>query len=693
MTILTDIWHDLLLAVGFGFVIFFHELGHFLAAKWRGVKVEQFAVGFGSAIISWRKGLGFRWGTSGPEYDRLLAAEREGIQTTDVHAIGETEYRLNWVPLGGYVKMLGQDDLNPNSVPDDPRAYNNKSIGSRMIIISAGVIMNVILAAVGFMIVFLMGFHAPPAEVGGIFSDSPAAYATRADGTNVPLAVGDRIIKLDDRPQADYTKLGLWVALGRPGKPLSLLVRHRDGTEETLFVTAQRMESDSKDFLSMGVLPPSELQGMDPRDAKDVAEMLKYRDLFLPDSTDVMPGERITAINGQAVAAPDKADDYWMLDQALRDSDGTPITLTVLSADGKTSRNVPLLPHFEQPFDFDAELNFTGMVPRVAVMSITPDSPAEAAHAKPGDVVEGITQKAGNDTRAILPRRTLMKLLNTAGEQNTQIQLTVQQPGQLPRLTDPVIPNLQLGENKKGMGLALMADEQSTVLSDVMPGSAADRAGIKAGWQVTSVDAHPVANWFQVRHRMLDASADRAIAIDAKDMTGQTHHLTFNPTADELLAMRNLTFTNDLMAVLHERIEVRKTSNPLIAAQWGLVETRDFILQFYLTLQRMLDGSVSYTHAMGPVGIFTYGAKFAEKGSDWLIWFLAMISANLAVVNFLPFPVVDGGQFCFLLLEKIQGRPLSDNAQKIVQVVGLAMILGIFLIVTYQDIARLFGRA
>src|SRR3954467_15158605 len=57
-----------LLAVGFGFVVFWHELGHFLAAKWAGVKVEQFAVGFMQAVVSWRKGLGFRFGTSRPEF-------------------------------------------------------------------------------------------------------------------------------------------------------------------------------------------------------------------------------------------------------------------------------------------------------------------------------------------------------------------------------------------------------------------------------------------------------------------------------------------------------------------------------------------------------------------------------------------------------------------------------------------------
>src|SRR6185503_20080171 len=106
----------LLLALGFGFVIFWHELGHFLAAKWAGVKVEQFAVGFGSAAVAWRKGLGFRARSTRTEYERrcreYLLTQTGGSNTTADLAdatnddqkldaagralgLGETEYRLN----------------------------------------------------------------------------------------------------------------------------------------------------------------------------------------------------------------------------------------------------------------------------------------------------------------------------------------------------------------------------------------------------------------------------------------------------------------------------------------------------------------------------------------------------------------------------------------------------------------------
>src|SRR5687768_12531013 len=196
-----------LLVFGFGFVIFWHELGHFLAAKWVGIRVEQFAVGFGHAILSWRKGVGVRIGNTQREFEKRLTEyveKEEGhldrkdrsaptpeqlVRAAEKLGLGDTEYRLNWIPLGGYVKMLGQDDLNPNAQSEDPRAFNRKSIPARMLVVSAGVIMNIILAAVGFMVVFLIGFRVAPAEVGGVMPGSPAQAAG--------LRVGDRIWTYD----------------------------------------------------------------------------------------------------------------------------------------------------------------------------------------------------------------------------------------------------------------------------------------------------------------------------------------------------------------------------------------------------------------------------------------------------------------------------------------------------------------
>ena len=123
---------DLLLVIfGFGMIIFVHELGHFLAARWAGIRVLAFAVGFGPAVVSWRKGMGMRRGSGEGEVEALLTREsgrrgesREAARSA-LSQLSHTEYRLNMLPFGGYVKMLGQEDLSPSAVSAEKDSYQN----------------------------------------------------------------------------------------------------------------------------------------------------------------------------------------------------------------------------------------------------------------------------------------------------------------------------------------------------------------------------------------------------------------------------------------------------------------------------------------------------------------------------------------------------------------------------------------
>jgi membrane-associated protease RseP (regulator of RpoE activity) len=137
---------------------------------------------------------------------------------------------------------------------------------------------------------------------------------------------------------------------------------------------------------------------------------------------------------------------------------------------------------------------------------------------------------------------------------------------------------------------------------------------------------------------------------------------------------------------------VVQTSNPIKASLIGLRKTWYFIEQVYLTMQRMIfTRSMSVDQISGPVGILQMGSQVAAAGLPHLMYFLALISANLAVINFMPLPIMDGGIFVFLLIEKIKGSPLSMRIQVATQLIGLALIIGIFLFVTFQDIQKLAG--
>jgi len=241
-----------------------------------------------------------------------------------------------------------------------------------------------------------------------------------------------------------------------------------------------------------------------------------------------------------------------------------------------------------------------------------------------------------------------------------------------------------------GLGISLRADVQHLVVAQTLPNS--PTAGkIPAGSTLTAVDGKTVSNWLELRRLVAGAKPGQklAIAFVPPDADGKPSVAAVSLKQDDIDAAKAITLAQYLP--LHPMLSELQTHNPLVALARGVDETRDLILQFYVTLQRMATGDVALSNVMGPVGMAHEGAQVASRGFAWLLWFLCLISANLAVVNFLPIPIVDGGLFTLLILEKIQGKPLSPDAQRIVQMVGLVLILGVFLLVTYQDIARMAG--
>jgi regulator of sigma E protease len=93
----------------------------------------------------------------------------------------------------------------------------------------------------------------------------------------------------------------------------------------------------------------------------------------------------------------------------------------------------------------------------------------------------------------------------------------------------------------------------------------------------------------------------------------------------------------------------------------------------------------------GPVGIVDIGTQVADRGVTYLVFFLGIISVNLAVINFLPIPIVDGGLFRVLVYEKLRGRPPSLAVQNAATIIGVTLIATVLLVVTWNDLARLVG--
>jgi regulator of sigma E protease len=691
-----------LLVFGFGFVIFWHELGHFLAAKYVGVRVEQFAVGMFHAIFSYRRGVGVKIGSTraiyeaktnewlqakgetpkGPdgnysEYQRSIAAEALGL--------GETEYRLSWLPLGGYVKPTGQDDLRPAVAvgKDDPHSFGAKTVGQRMLIISAGVIMNLILAAILFMALFLHGFNAPAPRVGNIIPGSPAAEAG--------LQVGDEVVSFDGAIMHDFTKIQLATALANDDWATEIVVK-RNGEQITRIIRPRKADGDDG-FLMLGIAPAYSMTGPNPKKVK-VNKDLQDPQLLPPDLRAIEPGDEVIAINGQSID-PKDPNAFLIFDQAVQQSGGKPVELTIRrhGSGEVTTASIPIniQPKFQHLNVNDRSTpDIAGMIPLTSIGSVMPESPVRGK-LLPGDVFVGFSTPAGKLEN---PRpQDITKFLDDAGKAEHPVTVTVRRPGQAELVTIEVEKLINVGQGRYGIGVGLNQDFGTPILAGTYPDTPAADAGLMAGQTIESVNGAPVQTWFDVHAALKQTPADQKAKLVIAELD-QPVELELSPAHRESLAA--LRYGTRLVApelgspIFDDLIQRRSTHNPLLAMWWGVTETRDLILQFYVTLHRMFSGEVSYKHLMGPVGIFHAGSKFAAKGNDWLLWFLAMISANLAVVNFLPIPIVDGGLFLFLIIEKLTGRPLSPKAQNVAQIVGLALLLSIFVLVTYQDIARFF---
>lgn len=205
----------------FGFVIFVHELGHFIFAKMSGVRVLKFSLGFGPKVIGKR--------------------------------IGETEYLISALPLGGYVKMHGEDPDDDTEGSDAGRAFKEQPIIKRMGIVFAGPLFNLLTAVVIFFFIFVIGFPTLLPVIGEILPGSPAERAA--------LQAGDRVLEIDGK------SVGQWNALteiiyASPERQLSLKIR-RGEEVFSLSITPERKTTkdlfgEDREIGLIGVRPSGE---------------------------------------------------------------------------------------------------------------------------------------------------------------------------------------------------------------------------------------------------------------------------------------------------------------------------------------------------------------------------------------------------------------------------------------------------
>lgn len=696
-----------LVILGFGLIVFVHELGHFLAARWAGIRVLAFAMGFGPAVVSYRKGLGWRRGSSEPEYLELARRQRSterGIVSGPSGPVEPTEYRLNALPFGGYVKMLGQEDLNPEATSDAPDSYQRTAPVKRMVVISAGVIMNMITAALLFVTVFMIGLKTEPPKIGDVASGKPAsrAVATNAAAlgvTDTGLQPGDEIVLINGAAPRSFNDLMLAVAMARQGTDVQLSVK-RDGVAAPLDFSIRPERNRTTALMEIGVEPARSATVYSDIPKDDIGrftEALASRGL-----KGVEPG--MTLVNAAGKPAKGGA----AMSRAARESGGKPFTLT-FAKDNKTV-DVTLTPKA----DLQTDLTGAGSTQQVIehllgltpVLAVAKEAEKGSQGLKEGDI---FARLGSSEFPSVA--RGIAEIRSRKGQTIDAVVLRTDKSGktqQVPltlSVTRDGTVGFYVGDTADQSTLLSLPPETLTRIQDgAKPRPPASATVItRPGARVLAVNDKPVANFAQLRSELLAATAG-----EKAKQEGATVRLTLElplraaekPPTQAVEWKISAADVNDLHALgwsspvavgaIFEPEEfVLKAHGPVDALKTGLHETHRVMMTTYLTFARLFDGTVKVEHLKGPVGIAHLGTVVASRGFIWLLFFMALISVNLAVLNFMPMPIVDGGQFIFLLVEQVMGKPVPVRIQNAATLAGLVVIGSMFLIVTFNDIMNL----
>jgi membrane-associated protease RseP (regulator of RpoE activity) len=772
---LEGMWTIAKVAIGLGAVIFIHELGHFLVAKWCDVHVQTFSIGFGPAL----PGCIYKW--------------------------GETTYKIALFPLGGYVKMVGEGGENDEE-DTDPRSYKNKSVGQRMAIISAGVVMNVLFGLVMFIIAFNIGVHQLAPVVGVLEAGGPAWQ----EG----VRPGDRFIEVNGVKNPHFEDLKVAVMLSGAGERVPFVFDETPGrSRRTIAIEPRKSKGENRPII--GINPPSELKLPAERDLDRAAgPVLRGSAAAAARALDLKPDDRLLAATD--TSSPDAMSDLPAGEKGYDDlaarllllADKT-VKVSVRRAGADKDETIELKPgsgfEYEDeivgtsdpkadnpfriaPLDKDPrdpkgrQLDYFEFLDRLDRMAARPvviqvrrkgpagapvnvfvppayhrviagarmvmgsvtalrkGSPAEAQGLKVDDVIVGVTLTDGKDSttfslapgegeRQLDPLRLPDDLRQWAGDRpNVLATVKVRRmkdhiPNAVEEMTglawdgswrDPeaiplgVTSALPISE----LGVAYQVKAQ---VAAVAPDSPAARHGLRAEdfilswtsrlspkksgqepkWPDKPANLRPEDNpngdpeprWASAFYRMQSLEYDQ-IRLEVRHADGTAETVELELQADPTWPLFDPGEPRGL-ALFAPQERIVEAENLGEAVQMGMRYTYRTIVQIYMSIKALVTQRVSATENLqGPIHIAVYA--YATAGRDWadFLLLLGLISVNLAVVNFLPIPILDGGHMVFLIYEKLRGRPAGESVRLAANWFGLIVLASLMIFVVYLGVSR-----
>ncbi len=243
-----------------------------------------------------------------------------------------------------------------------------------------------------------------------------------------------------------------------------------------------------------------------------------------------------------------------------------------------------------------------------------------------------------------------------------------------------------LPEALEGQPSAARIRERSITVTDVLPGSPAESAGLSYGDRIAAIDGAAVVSFVDLTERIA-VSAGREVTLEVRRGSDGTRNVAVTPVVLEQTGKPG--------------IGVGLVESGIVSYPWYLAPLRGLELTWRNTIAvfaalgslvvSIFSGNGVTADVAGPVGIAVATGQVARLGFTYLLQFTALLSINLAVINLLPLPALDGGRVLFLAIEKIRRKPVDRALEGIVHQIGFALLLLLALLVTFQDVRRFGG--
>lgn len=333
-------------------------------------------------------------------------------------------------------------------------------------------------------------------------------------------------------------------------------------------------------------------------------------------------------------------------------------------------------------------LGISGM--RAMVGEIIPNSIAAKAGMKPNYEVMAVNDVPAERWESVV-NQTLQSLSRSENSVTYRLRQHDSEHNQYEATLDlqsVSIDDLAQGGFLEKLGIKPYRLAIPAILGSILPNSVAEKAGLKVGDKIVRVDTINVSDWISLA-QYINRHAQQNIRLEVE--RAEQPRFTVVVVPENVKGDGRIGVGSVQEYALPNEYVVTERYGMLNAFFHGAEKTWDMSLLTLRLMGKMLTLQVSVKNISGPLSIAEFAGRSAQLGTVVFLSFLAMVSVSLGVLNLLPVPMLDGGHLLFYLIEWLKGSPLDENAQSLLQRVGLTLLLMLMSVALVNDVGRLLG--